>query len=644
MPRTRQLAAIMFTDIAGYTSLMGKDEQKAIELLNRNRQIQRPLIEQHGGRWIKELGDGILASFATGTDAVYCAAAIQTACAAEERVNLRIGIHLGEVLFEGGDVFGDTVNIASRLQALAPVGGIWISEAVAKNISNQKGISTKFVGEEELKNVSEPLRVYEVIPVDYEAEPAGPALLQQEQAKAPPKSVAVLPFVNMSNDPEQEYFSDGIAEEIINSLAHLRDLKVAGRTSSSQFKGAKVDLREVGEKLGVATVLEGSVRKQGNKLRVTAQLINVADGFHLWSGKYDRSMDDIFAIQDDIALAITEQLEVTLLGSDREIITKTTTLNAEAYELYLKGVFHINRRGSSVLTGLRFFEQAIAIDPAFALAYTGYADALFLGAFYSFFPGSEVKQKMKQAADTAVKLDESRWECYCTLANYYVALEWNWAQGEENYLKSIELNPRFAQARALYGLAKAVGRGEFDEGEKQGRIAIKLEPLSAIAHADLAWSLHTAGRSEEGLYFAQAGVELDQNSFLSHRVAGLCYLSLGRYDEAIDTFQYLVKTSNQHQHAVNSLIWAHCSKGNIPEAKALFNGLEERSKSEYIAGAYIGVSAAYLNDLDASFHYLEKAFLDRDPLLIHLKFSPDVPALLRNDTRFQNVINRTSMN
>ncbi len=333
-----------------------------------------------------------------------CACAIQRTCNSIPNLQLRIGIHLGEVVFENNDVFGDGVNITSRLQAIAPVGGIWVSEAVHKNISNKKGFRSKFVCEENLKNVKEPVRVYEVTMHTTEERPTVTTSAKELEVSHA-KSIAVLPFVNMSNDPEQEYFSDGMAEEILNSLSHLKELNVAGRTSSFQFKGKNIYLREVGEKLGVNTVLEGSVRKQGNRLRITAQLINVEDGYHLWSEKYDRNMDDIFAIQDEIALAITEQLKVTLLEKDRELITKTSTQNAEAYELYLKGRFHINRRGSSILKGLQYFKQAIAVDLNYALAYAGYADANLIAAFYSFFPGKEVMKEIKSATEMAIKLD-----------------------------------------------------------------------------------------------------------------------------------------------------------------------------------------------------------------------------------------------
>jgi TolB-like protein/Tfp pilus assembly protein PilF len=539
-------------------------------------------------------------------------------------------------------IFGDGVNIASRLQALAPIGGIWVSEAVYNTIINKKNIQSKFVREEVLKNVKEPMRVYEVTINDNTTEYANLTPEEKPLSKiVSEKSIAVLPFVNMSNDPEQEYFSDGMAEEILNSLSHLKDLKVAGRTSSFQFKGKNIDLREVGKKLGVSTVLEGSVRKQGNRLRITAQLINVDDGYHLWSQKYDRNMDDIFAIQDEIALSITEQLKITLLEKDREKITKTSTGNAEAYELYLKGRFHINRRGSSILTGLQFFKQAITIDPNYALAYAGYADANILSGVYSFLPGKQVMKEVKQAAETAISLDDSPGEAYCSLGSYYALLDWNWTESKRNFIKSIALNPRYAQAYSWYGMEYlAWVEGNFEEAERQGQIAIKLEPLSAIDHADLAWTLHTASRFEEALTYANKGIELDGNSFLSHRIAGLCYIALKRFEEAIDTFKHLIKISSRNQHALNGLIWAYCSNRNFEEAKLLVDELKMRADTEYIAGTYFGLSLAYLGDLDNAFHYLEKAYNDRDVIIITLKYSPYVPASLRNDARFQNLLDR----
>ncbi|HLF36090.1 MAG TPA: adenylate/guanylate cyclase domain-containing protein [Cyclobacteriaceae bacterium] len=639
MSQTRQLAAIMFTDIVGYTALMGTDELKAFEYLKKNREIQRPAIEKFNGKWIKELGDGVLACFNNASDAVQAAICIQEICNATKDFQLRIGIHQGDVVFEGEDIFGDTVNIASRIQCTANPGSIFISESVHQNVSNLQGIATRFVKQESLKNVRELLNIYEIV-IGSVADQHSSGN-QDTFKKGKEKSIAVLPFTNMSNDPEQDYFGEGIAEEIINSLVHIRDLKIAGRTSSAQFKGRNIDLREVGKKLGVNTVLEGSVRKQGNRLRITAQLINVEDGFHLWSEKFDRNMDDIFAIQDEIALAITKQLKITLFEKDREEIIRNATNSIEAYELVLKGRFHIGRRGSSILTGLHYYEQAIAEDPQYALAYSGYAWANYLMAFYNFISGREVMEKVKQNAEKAIQLDDGGHEAYSTLAAYYESFQWNWQEGKDNYLKAIALNPQFAQGNSLFGMAHlAFVEGSFDEAQKYCRIGIKMDPLSAIDHADLAWMLYTATKYEEGLAVARTGIELDANSFLSHGLAGLCLIALNRAEEAVEKFNHLMSISNRHQHALCGLIMAYCGMDMLPEAQKLMDELIKRGENEYIGPTNAAISAAHLNQIELAFEFLESAFRDKDPILVQLKYGPFVPQALRVNPRFVEMLNR----
>jgi len=291
MPQSRQLAAIMFTDIVGYTALMGNDEQKALDILNRNRALHKPVIEKNHGRWIKELGDGVMASFNTVSDAVNSAIQILDGSKAANEFQLRIGIHLGEVIFEDNDVFGDGVNIAARIQSAASPGTIYVSESVFNNISNKQGIDAKFVKQETLKNVREPVRMYEIHSSN--SKNSTPAASKSQPSKSAEKSIAVLPFVNMSNDAEQDYFCDGISEEIINALTQLDKLRVIARTSAFAFKGKNIDVREIGKSLGAGTLLEGSVRKAGKRVRITTQLVKTSDGSHIWSDRYDRDLEDI---------------------------------------------------------------------------------------------------------------------------------------------------------------------------------------------------------------------------------------------------------------------------------------------------------------------------------------------------------------
>ncbi len=457
------------------------------------------------------------------------------------------------------------------------------------------------------------------------------------------KSIAVLPFVNMSNDQDQEYFSDGMAEEIINSLSHLKDLKVAGRTSSFQFKGKNVDLRQLAKKLGVSTVLEGSIRKQGSTIRVTAQLIKVQDGFNLWSERYDRDMGDIFAIQDEISLAITEKLKITLLENDRDKITKTYTQNTEAYELYLKGRFFINRRGASILTGIQCFQKAIELDSDFALAYAGLADALSLSASWGLVKPRLVMDKVKQSAEKAIHLAPLLCEPYCSLGFYYNFFERNWKEAKKNFLKSIELNPRYPQAHYLYGWDYLSWvEGDFGEAEKHGEMAIKLEPLSAICYAIYAQILIAAGKFKEGLDLCKTGIELDANSFLCHLGEGNCYTGLQQYEEAIGSYQNAIRISNGHHFSLSALMWTYSISGDVEKAHVLFNQLKEKSEKEYVTNTLIGLSSAYLGDFDEAFNYFQKGYDDPEPFLLSLKYGTWVPSSLKADPRYKELLKTIS--
>ena len=641
MSQSRQLAAIMFTDIVGYTALMGDDEQKAFELLDKSRLLQKPLIEQFGGKWIKELGDGALATFSSITDAINCASSIIKGCKPINGLKLRIGIHQAEVVFENDDVFGDGVNIASRLQSLAPIGGICISETVRNNIANRKEIETRFIKEETLKHVKEPIRIYEVVinGTDTSQRPIESAY-NEAMKIMPEKSIAVLPFINMSNDPEQEYFSDGMAEEILNSLSHLKDLKVAGRTSSFQFKGKNIDLHEVGEKIGVGTILEGSVRKQGNKLRITAQLINVADGFHLWSEKYDRNMDDIFAIQDEIALAITENLKVILLEKEKAIITKSHTQNTEAYELYLRGRFYLNKR--FLPQSLEQFKKAVEVDPDFAKAYAGLADAYIILGFYNFLPAKETMPKAKQAADAALRLDNSLCEPYCSLGMYYASFEWNWQAAKKNFLKSLQLNPRYAQSHIWFGHYYLTWiEGRFEEGEKHLDTAIQLEPFSAITYITQFAIALTAGKYEKAFQLARQGVEMDPDSMISNRIMGLAYLYNKQYPEATEYLEFASKLSNGAAFNQVDLINLYTAKGSLEKANAVMKDLKMKLKEgKYVSSCIMSFASGFVGNIDEAMNWLEKAYEEHDAYLCILKYYPFMPAKLRQDSRFNSFISK----
>lgn len=679
MSQSRQLAAIMFTDIVGYTALMGEDEQKAFELLKKNRSLQRPLIEKYHGRWLKEIGDGVLASFSTVSDAVYCASTIQNACEHDGDLNLRIGIHLGEVVFEGSDVFGDGVNIASRLESLAPVGGLLVSEAVHSNLENKKSIESIYIGEQQLKNVKKPLKVYQIkvagiTPMAVNTEPSstrpqespkstiprktvfmavGAMLVllasyliysnqDQRQAAHEPvveitdKSIAVLPFANMSNDPEQEYFSDGMAEEIINALAQIPDLKVASRTSAFQFRGQQQDIKSIAETLSVSTILEGSVRKSNNRVRVTAQLINAADGFHLWSQTYERELDDIFTLQDELSRSIVDALQMQISELNGSKVTESTT-SIEAYNLYLKGNYFLNKRNKESLErSIEYFNQAIAVDSIYALAYGGLAVSYNnLGGWW-FVEPSIAFPKAKEAALKALEIDNSLGLAHFALGEFQMFYEWNWKAAEESFKLAISLDPNYSDGRVWYWILLSLV-DEFDKADVQIKKALELDPLSLVVNFNLASHFLQQGHYPKAIEQALKTLEMDGTFAPVHWTLYNIYYAMGENDLA---FEYFKKWRTSQNEDPELLQMGYNQEGWAGVAKLIIPLLE--SKTTYIPSSTIAQYYIHLGNNDKALDYLESSYDQRDNVITQLRVSPIYKTLYSNP-RFQAFIEKMGL-
>ena len=367
----------MFTDICGYTALMGEDEERAFQLLRKNRDLQRLLIKKYKGEWLKKMGDGILASFTTASDAVRCAGEIQNA-AKKAGIPLRIRIHEGEVVFEGADVLGDGVNIASRLQESAEEGCITISAAVYGDVKNKADITAKFIGERKLKNVEELVKVYHVICEKIVSD----TIIREQTDRTSPekKSIIVLPFVNISPDPMQEYLSDGLTEEIITNLSHVHDLLVISRSSAMTLKNSNMTIKEIANKINVQYVLEGSVRKADNDLRITAQLIDAFNDTHLWAEKYRGTLDDIFDIQEKVSQSIVDELKLKFTYNEDEKIASNPITNIHAHECYFKARYELWKgTKESYDLSLKYLNNGLDIVGENALIYAG------LGYVYWFY-------------------------------------------------------------------------------------------------------------------------------------------------------------------------------------------------------------------------------------------------------------------
>ena len=465
----------------------------------------------------------------------------------------------------------------------------------------------------------------------------GPATQATSQPEVP--SIAVLPFANMSADPEQEYFCDGLAEELIDALAKLEGLRVVARTSAFRFKGDAPDLREVGEKLNVKTVLEGSVRKAGNRLRINAQLIDTTDGYHLWSQRYDREMEDVFAVQDEIARSVVEKLKVKLLGEQQAPVIKRPTDNLEAYNLVLKGRYHMVRlTGAALEKSLECFTQALAVEPTYAQAHAGVGLVQAIRAVFSFAAPQEVMPMAKEAALKALAIDETVADAHFTLAYVLELFEWNWTGAEREYRRALALNPGDTLARGNYALLLGKVR-RADDSVAEAQHAIERDPLSLVPHFMLAQVLYLARRFHEAMAEAHAGIELEPAYHLFHWLLGWALGGLGRYDEAVEALRQATILAPGDPTAQAFLGWALALAGHRQEALTILGDLERRRTQEYFSGFLVAMVNVGLGEREQAISWLQKAAEERDALLPFLNTWPAVDPL-RPDPRFQALLRR----
>lgn len=641
MASIRQLAAIMFTDIVGYTALMGEDEQKAFEILGKNRQLQKSLIEQYNGKWIKELGDGVLASFSNVSEAVNAAIKIQEACNLTKDFLLRIGIHQGEVVFEQEDVFGDAVNIAARIQALASIGGIWISESVYNNISNKKEFKTRFVRAETLKNVKEPVKIYEVITQHILAEQ--PSLMQQLKKKHFEKSIAVLPFADMSPLRDQEYLGDGLAEELINLLSQIGELKVIGRTSSFSFKKKEVDLKTIGKTLNAKVILEGSIQKAGNRIRITAQLINADDDYHIWSQRYDREMDDIFALQDDICSKIAEHLKLTLLKGEETIVEKKPTDNIEAYELYLKGDFNYKKYSAEGFEkAIEYLTKAVELDPDYADAWWSLGAAYWDTQAWLLVQDKSVIEKVRYCAKKAIEVNEFNPNGHFLLALVSMNADWDWKRAGAEIALGNKYNPKQGIAfLPLEPFYRAMLYGDFDFAIHQLEKGIDKDPLS-VMHLLFLSLIHLYGTHnyEQTRIILYRILKLNNHFIEAWRPMCLSYLFEGKYALAKEYAQKYYDALEGKGQGAACLIMSLAALGEREEAEQLYQLVKETLPASQFSASLHVKANAYLGKFDEAFEYLDKVLKEGDLwLAMTLKFSPEWD-VLRTDPRFQKVLER----
>jgi adenylate cyclase len=623
----------MFTDIVGYTALTQEDESSTMQMLEDHRRLLRPYFTSHGGREVKTIGDAFLVEFGSALDAVLCAIAIQNMMhdrkvARGGMLSLRIGVHVGDVIESGNDILGDAVNIASRIEPLAEPGGVCISGPVYEQVKNKLQYSLDKITTPHLKNVREPVDVYKIIlPWEQRHETETPIL--------DPKRVAILPFTNMSSNPEEGYFADGMTEELITSLSGVRQLTVIARTSVMGYKGTTKKVREIGRELEVGSVLEGSVRKAGSKVRITAQLIDAATEGHLWAQNYDRQLEDVFAIQSEIAEKVAGELRVRLVDSEKRTLEKKPTENTEAYTCFLRGkeLFR-EETEASLRQALVLFEKAVELDPRFARAYVSVAECHQQLAVAGYEPFDVSLSIVKTSLERAIDLDPNLPEAHASLSEMFFNVD-DMPGMEAEARRALDLNPSLPEPYSMLSELAAMN-GDPGEMARQNETAYRLDPIRprfiyAVGSAYL-WT----GREEEALELWKKTEQIAPAG--TYRGMTGYYLAKGDLEKAkeFNAKAEKLEPTNPRVTWLGGVIAA--LEGDRERALLAVRKIED-AKMGPIGFNYIGYVYHALGDLDSYFEYMNKALETHALTPSTMMYSP-LFARARADPRYPEFVER----
>ena len=665
MSQSRQLAAIMFTDIVGYTAMMQQNEEKAVAVIKHYNATLEKWVTHFNGQVLNYYGDGSLCIFSSATDAVNCSLEVQRELKTEPVVPLRIGLHIGEVFFEDAKALGDGVNVASRVQSLGQENTILISEEVHDKIKNNTSISAASLGHFEFKNVGKTMEVFALtneglfVPQRKKMEgklkkknllkrniimalslviivAAAFFIYKNFLAKndsAADKSIAVLPFVDMSAGKDQEYFSDGLSEELLNLLAKIPELKVIGRTSSFSFKGKNEDLRSIAQKLGVAHILEGSVRKDGNKIRVTAQLIRATDGSHLWSETYDRDLEGIFKLQDEIASAVVKQLKLKLLTS---LSNAASFSNIEVHNLILQGNYFNDKLDKANMDkALDLYFQALAIDSLDARIWVAIARNYSRQVWQNYIEQNEGSEKTRKAIEKAIALDDNSAQVYIALGGFKLYHSFDWQGAEAAFQKALSLEPGNPEVfNGLGSVQHLVGR--LKEAEQLYNKSILLNPLKPLYYMNLGNCQSYLGRYYEAIKSFKKVLEIDPGFQRAHLYQGINYLLLGKPDLALREMQ----KENMEIFKTFGLALAFHALNRKKEADETLKEFTDKYQNNW---SYLLVQLhAFRGEKDAAFTWLETAYNKKDGWLFWVKGDPLLKNLM-SDPRYKAFLKKMNL-
>lgn len=650
MTQTRQLAAIMFTDIVGYTALMGNDEKKAFELLSKNRQIQKPIIEQHNGRWIKELGDGVMASFNTASDAVNAAMKIQEACNAAKNFQLKIGIHLGEVVFENDDVYGDGVNIASRIETLGVGSSVLMSKSIRDQIKNNAEFQITSLGSFEFKNVGEAVEVFAIanpgfvvpkrdamqgklkkikgnnpkriaiITVAAIVLTAAVFLIRNfffiKNLSVDPKSLAILPFENLQKDSSLLYLSDGIPENLINRLSAFPGVKVFARSATFKLADSFKSISSLKKLLNADVVLTGQLLQNGGVYYLSCQLVDAANQTQIWGNKYEMTGDDISQVEDSIITSLMNPLRITLLEKSKGI-QQNKPVNPPAYAEYLKGRYlSYGSTPEESEKALSHFREAIRIDPKYAAAYAAIANEKIVQSLFSTASQKEIINEARTAIEAAKALDPNLPEIYTSEGALKFYYDWDWKGAVESYKKALELDPGNATIYIRYSSTLAdVGR--YKEALPLADRAVELDPVSISSLHNLGWTNLVASNFQKSADAFQKALDLHPTWVWGYIKQAYAYIFLNQYDKALANAakaEKLFKDGWGSELLQVTLVFIYSKCNQKEKADAVVNRFFKYSSTNKIEDPWDLSYIYYLRgDYQKANEWEEKAIAERSP-------------------------------
>jgi len=632
----------MFTDIAGYTAITQRDEASAMEILQRHNSLLRPIFEKHQGREVKTIGDAFLIEFGSALQALQCAIEVQEtlsgynkSLATEDgKFKVRIGIHLGDVIYRDNDVFGDAVNIASRIQPLSEPGGICVSDQVQGQVRNKIPYELLKVEQVKLKNVTFPVDIYQVV-LPWEPRPTG--------GVPSTRRIAILPLASLAQDPQDDYLADGMTEELIISLSSVKDLRVIARTSVMRYKGTTKGISEIASELNVGCVVEGSIRKAGNKIRVHVVMIDAKSEEHLFATTYDRDLQDIFTVQSEIAKLVSKAVKVKIRDIEKARIEKKPTESIDAYNLYLKGRFVLHRRSKeAMLEATKLFQQAISLDGRYARAYAGLADTYLLLGSHGYLDGKEAFGKAKEFVSKALELDEGLAEAHVSLGFLLESFYYDYVAARKEFERAVSLSPSYAQARHWYALDLAIF-GEIGETASQLEKALESDPLSPQIATALGIFYVMLGRNDEALFQWNKALMSSPDNIPVYLNRGVFYAEEGRKDEALADLSKAMELTSGAAVVKCILAFSHAALGDQAEALRLLQEVMVASQKEYVSPWYIGLVHVALGNRDDFFGWAEKAVNDRSVELAALVTPDKVLNSVRDDSRYGELLRKLGL-